>query len=129
MVWPGKAQWVIPSWKRFDSYHIYGIWVNPDVKVFDKPRYLTNKNMLIISLKYTPVTQITLCIILSMYVANIWLNYKGHLEYKYSVCSLLFLTHKWPWNKLKVIKPTTNIDPKQGYKHAKFERFCFNSFW
>ena len=39
---------------NFDIYHIYSVWENPNVKVFDKLRHLTEKKtLLIISLEYT----------------------------------------------------------------------------
>ena len=28
---------------KFDTYYSYGVWVNPNVKVFDKPKYFTKK--------------------------------------------------------------------------------------
>ena len=29
---------------KCDIYHIYGVWENPNVKVFNEPRHLTNQN-------------------------------------------------------------------------------------
>ena len=37
------------------------------------------------------------------------------------------LTYRWPWNKVKVIKPGVLLDPEQDYNHTKFERPPFNS--
>ena len=51
-----------------------------------------------------------LCIMLFMYVAAIQrLNYWGQ-ESRTRNLQFLFLTHLWPWNKIKVIKPTMKMD-------------------
>ena len=31
---------------KFDIYHICGVWVNPNVKILNKPRHLTNEKQL-----------------------------------------------------------------------------------
>ena len=36
---------------KFEIYHIYGVWENSMVKVFDKPRHLIDQKR-IISLEY-----------------------------------------------------------------------------
>ena len=46
---------------KFDIQHIYGVWENPNVKDFDKPRDLTPTKNLFSPLT-THVTQIILCI-------------------------------------------------------------------
>ena len=81
------SEWI----PKFDIYHINNVWVNPYAKVFDKPRHLTKKKMLIIFLEYTPVTQIILCTIFLMYVATIQcLNHKGQ-EFKTCNAQFIFL--------------------------------------
>ena len=37
---------------EFDINHIHGVWENPKVKLFDKPRQMTDQKR-VISLKYT----------------------------------------------------------------------------
>ena len=46
---------------KFDIYHIYGVWANPNIKVFNNPRHLTNEKHGIISLKYTPESHKSYC--------------------------------------------------------------------
>ena len=38
---------------QFDIYHIYGVWVNPNVKAFDKPRHLIDQKHAIIFFECT----------------------------------------------------------------------------
>ena len=63
----------------------------------------------IISLEYTPVTQIILCIIFLIYVATIQsLNYRVQ-ESKTCNLQSIFLTHLRLWSKVKVIKSTMTM--------------------
>ena len=114
----------------FDIYHIYGVWVNPNVIVFDKPRHLTDQNHSnYLPWIHTTVAQIILRIIYLMYIATIQhLHYRGQESETHSLC-FIFLTHLSPWNKVKVIKPTRYVGPSEGYEHANFKRFCFNDVW
>ena len=36
---------------NFDIYHIYSVWENPNVKVFQKPRHLTTQKDVTYSLE------------------------------------------------------------------------------
>ena len=57
---------------KFDIYQVYGIWINPNVKVCNKPWHLTDQNYVYyLPWIHTSVIQITLCIIFSMYAATI----------------------------------------------------------
>ena len=44
-----------------------------------------------------------------------WASEKHYLQF-------IILTHLWPLKKVKVIAYDENVDPKQGYNHAKFKR-------
>ena len=46
---------------KFEIPHIYSVWVNPNVKVFDKPRQMTNEKHVIISLEDTPESYKAYC--------------------------------------------------------------------
>ena len=62
------------------------------------------KKALNISLN-TPVTQSILCVILTMSAEILEsLNYTGQASKKHSF-EFMFLTHQWPWNKVKVTIP------------------------
>ena len=63
--------------------------------------------MLVMSLKYIQVTQSILCLIFLMYVAAIkHSNYSGQKEsLEQPYLQLMILTHLWPWNNVKMIKP------------------------
>ena len=79
------------------------------------------KNIVIISLEYTHITQLTLFIIFLMYVATIQcFNYRGQFAVYISNTPVTLKQSQGPQTK------NDNIDPKQGYTHAKFERSCFN---
>ena len=61
------------------------------------------------ALKYTPVTQSVLCLILLIYVRTTQsLNYGGQESFFFFKLQLMILTHLWPWNKVKVIKTSIN---------------------
>ena len=51
-----------------DIFHNYGVWINPNVQVFDKPSLTDEKH--IFSYEYTSVTQSRLCLIFLMCVAT-----------------------------------------------------------
>ena len=114
---------------KFDIYHTCGVTVNPSVKVFNKPRHLTNeKHVNYLPWIYTRVTQIILCIIPFMHAATIQhLNYRGQ-ESKTCDLQFIFLTYLWPWNRGQETK-NDNVVPKQGYKPAKFEKSWLNDVW
>ena len=83
---------------KFHISHIYGVWANPNVKVFNKPT-LDQRKTFQLPLLNTHVTQIILCIIFFMYVATIQpLKCRGQ-DPKTCNLQLKFLTHLWPWNK------------------------------
>ena len=126
MLWTSKAQWVVPPSKVW-HYHIYGVWVFPNVKVFNKPRLLTDKNHVnYLPWIHTSVTQNTWCIIFLLFVATIYhLNYGGR-ECTTRDLQCTFLTHLWPWNKVSHQTYNENANPKQGCNHTKFETSCFN---
>ena len=72
------------SWPSvFNRKSIHSRWLTFKHKI--------TKIMLVMSLKYTPVTQSILCQIFLM-----------------SVRTNIFFTYEWPWNKVKVIKPGMN---------------------
>ena len=81
--------------------------------------------MLVMSLKYTPVTQRILCLIFFRYVrAKQQLNYsRQESEKQFAVyvseTSVTLKQGQQNWYKL--------VDPKQGYNNAKFEKPCLNS--
>ena len=73
------------------------------------------------SLKNTPVMQSMMCLIFLRCVAT---TRHIHCSGQESENNLQFmiLTYLWSWQKVKVIKPGTMLDPEQGYNHAKVER-------
>ena len=90
---------------KFDIYYIYEVWQNPDFKVFDMPRHLTNqKHVSYLLWTDNRVAQFILCMIFLMYVATIqYLNYsrqKSKQESKKHNLHFTFLTYLWPWNKV-----------------------------
>ena len=125
--WAGKAQWVVPSCKVW--HHIYAVWVNPNVKVFDKPRHLINNNKKVSYLPsiHTKVTQIILCTILSTYVATIQSLIYRQQEPKTHIAIYISDTPVTLKQGQGHQTLNDNADPKQYYKHATFERSCFNS--
>ena len=95
-------------------YHINGVWENPNVKVFDEPRHLTDqKHVNYFHWTRTRVAQFILCITLLMFKATIQhLNNRrqeSKQESKNLNLQFRFLTHLWPWHKVKFIKPTTKM--------------------
>ena len=89
------------------TFITFVVWVNPDVKVLDKPKNMADEK----HVNHLPcrVTQIILCIILLMYVATIqYLNYSRR-ESKTCNLQFIFLTHLWPWHKVKFIKLTSSM--------------------
>ena len=74
-------------------------------------RWLTFKSkiakiMLVMSLKYTPVTQSILCLNFLMCVAT--MHHKTTVHKSKNNLQLMFLTYLWPWNMVEVIKPVIN---------------------
>ena len=65
-----------------------------------------------------------------MYVATkTHLNYRGQDSNTRNL-QFTFLTHLWPWNNVKVIKPGMTMQtPGKEYNYAKFERSCINGVW
>ena len=115
---------------KFDIYHIYGVWINPNIKVFDKPWDLINENMLSLFNTHHSHTYHN--------VHNLFNICSNHSPLKlqrtriqnmqFAVCiSDTHVTLK----QNKVIKPRMTIQtgPKHGNNHAKFERLCFNGVW
>ena len=102
---------------------MYGVWTNPSVKAFDKPRHLTDEKH-VNYLPWMPVTQIILCIIFSVYVATMqYLNSSGQ-ESKTQFA--VYISDTPLTLKERSQTYNDNIDPKQYYNHAKFQRSCFN---
>ena len=127
MVWTGKTQWVE---RKFDIYHIYCVLLSPNVKMFNKPRHLTDEVRYLSPLNRNQSH--------TNYIAHNLLN----------SCSdhTTFTLHRtrFPNTQFAVFisdTPVTlkqrqghqnyndNVDSKQGYNHAKFERPCFNGVW
>ena len=104
VLWTDKPPWVHHA--KFDTYHIDGVWVNPNLKGFDEIRHLTDeKHVNHLPCIYTSIIKIILRIIFLMYLATRQcLNYRGQ---KSKTCNkqFKFLTQPWPWSKVKVIKP------------------------
>ena len=104
----------------------YGIWVNPSVKVFDRPSHLTHEN----HVNYLPwihitVTQIILGIIFLMCVATIQhLNYRGQ-ESKTHNLQFISDTPVTLKQGQGYQTETENVDLKKGYNLAKFKDLAF----
>ena len=88
------------------------------LKFSTSPDTCLTKNMLMIFLEDTPVTQIILCIE-NHTVHNLFDVCCNHTMIrenqnpKHAICSLSFW-HLWPWNKVKVIKPRMTMwTPKE----------------
>ena len=64
LVVPSCKLWFLLSFFFFLD-HIYGVWENHNVKVFDMPGTCLTKNMFITFHEYTPVAQIILCMTFS----------------------------------------------------------------
>ena len=77
LLWPLNKVKVTESvklsvWYHHPKFDIYGIWENPNVKVFDKPGQLANQNHAnYLPWTHTSLTQFILCMIFLMYVAII----------------------------------------------------------
>ena len=136
MVWTGKAQWVVPSCK---VWHLSYVWClsKSQCLSFWQAQTLTNKNPVnYLPWIHTRVTQIILCIIFLVHVAAIrHLNYSGQ-ESKTCNVQFIFLTHLWPWNKVKVIKATmTMYTPREreregaSYCWSNQNTYYFSSPW
>ena len=81
-----------------DIHYIYGVWKNPNVKVFNKPQHLTDqKHVNYLPWIYTQVAQFILCMTFLMYIATIQhLNYcrqESKQESKKNNLQFTFLTH------------------------------------
>ena len=76
------------------------------------------KKVLVMPLRYTPITQSILCLIFMMSVATIP-PYSGQ-ESKNNLLFMI-LTYLWPWKGQGHKIWYELLDPKQGYNHAKFE--------
>ena len=111
-------------------YHTHGVWLNPDVEVFEKLRHLTNKKH-VYCLPWLYISHIThiVCIIFLMYVATIQCLNNRRQETKPSNLQHIVLTHLWPWNSQSHQTYNDNVDCKQSYNQAKFERSYFNGVW
>ena len=81
--------------------------------LFHKPRHLTDeKHVHFVPWTHTRIAQFILCMNL-MYVATIWhLNNtrqeSKQVSKKHNL-QFIFLTHLWPWNKVKVINSTMKM--------------------
>ena len=75
---------------------------------------------------HTSVTQFILCIIFITYVATIHLNGSREESKRHNLQYLTPVTLKQSQFHQK---NDENIDPTQGYNHAKFEESCFDSVW
>ena len=123
VVWTGKAQLIVPP-SKFYIYHIYGVRENFSTTVFDTPSHFTDEKYVdYLPWIHTRFTQSILCMMFftvcnkhstfklqrtriqmtqfAIYISDITLAFfqgQSHRTYHY------------------------NVDPKQGYNHAKFER-------
>ena len=79
---------------KFDIDHIYGIWENPNVRVFDKPRHFSNqKHINYLTWTHSRVAHIILCVDVSMYVTNKQhSNYNEQQSEKKVYLKFMFLT-------------------------------------
>ena len=98
---------------KFGIYYTYGVWENPKVKVFNKPRHFTDQKHVNYLLWNPRVTQFILGMVFLMYLAPLqYLNHsrqESKQESKKHNLQLIFLTNLWPWNKAKVIKATMKM--------------------
>ena len=74
------------DYAKSDLYHIYGVWVNPNIKASNKPRHLTyEKHVNDLPWVHPIVTQSIFCIIFSMYVTTIqhlnWVKQESKKHY------------------------------------------------
>ena len=67
-----------------------------------------NKNVLVMYLKYTPVTQSMLCLTYLMNVAPLKLRFDKFFKKRRRKKELMILIHLWPWNKVRLTKPGIN---------------------
>ena len=81
---------------------------------------------------FVPARKCVLCFIFSHVGSNdAPLNYSWQESKKrihINTMQSIFLTPLWLWKQSQ--KSSTlkeNVDPEQGYNHAKFERYCLNS--
>ena len=85
--------------------------------------------MLIISLEYTPVTLIILCIICFNACSNHTTFKLQSQRTRIQITQFVAFISDTPVTFKQSQSHLTyndNVDPKQGYNHAKFERSCFN---
>ena len=101
-----------------------------DVKVFYKPRHLSNqKHINYLLWTRISIEQFILYMIFLVYVATIQHFNNSKQESRSTISNLYFCHTLRPWKNVKVIKPPNNenVVPELRYNHAKFERSCFNS--
>ena len=105
VVWTGKAQWVVSSRKLWQLSYIYSVWINPNVKVFDKPRYLPDKKKqhanYLLWMHTSHANHIIHNLFLSVSCSNqtTLINYRGQGSKTHNL-QLIFQTNLWPWNKV-----------------------------
>ena len=94
------------QYANFDIYHIHGVWENSNLEFSTIPDRWPTRTC---SLPPLNTHQIILRMIILMCVSTIQcLNYRWQ-ESKTSNLHFIFLTHLWPWNKNKVIKPRMTL--------------------
>ena len=129
-LWKWYEQVWISEWyhhAKFDIYSIYDMWVNPNVSFWHAKTLWPTKNMLIISLEYKPGSHKT-------YHALSFLMFVATTTYKLKrtrIQNMQFAVYisdtPGTWKQSLGHKPyNDNVNPKQGYNHAKFQRPCLN---
>ena len=109
----------------------------PMLKFLTSPDTWPIKNMWIVSPEHTPVAQFILCMIFLIHVATVQhLNYdtsnsreESKQEVKKHNLHFVFLTPVALKQSQDHQTYNENLDPEQGYNHAKFERSRFSSVW
>ena len=129
MVRTGKTQWLVPSRK---DRNLLILWClsKSNVKVLTSQVKKTNKpkNMLIIFLEYIPES--------NHIVHNLFNVCSNHTTFKLQRTRIQNMLFELYISDIHVTLKQSqghqsyndNVDPKQGYHHAKFERSCFNGF-
>ena len=120
---PVKSVWhCCKCLKHGKGHRVKVAWTNA-AQFLTAPDTWPMKIMLIISLQYTSVTEIIVCIIFLMYIATI--QHSNYKRQESKTCNLqfIFLTNLWPWNSQGHQTYNDNVDPKskEGYNHNKFE--------
>ena len=112
---------------KFDIYHIYVAWTNPNVKSFWQAQTLDRRKTCQSPAVITHLSH-------TNHIVNTLFNvFSNHTMFKLQRTRIktrnllfIFLTHLWPWNWVKVIKLRWQCRPKARLKSYKILKILFS---